>query len=95
MLLADGVILVVAGVFLLGIVGFFFMAVALVMRLLGFVFRTLSGTTRAGPSAAPAGEQPGVTCTAPRCGNVNPHGARFCARCGRPLGGRDDVDAYG
>jgi hypothetical protein len=34
-------------------------------------------------------------CAQPRCGYVNSAGARFCARCGQPLGALCDVDAYG
>ena len=34
------------------------------------------------------------SCTEARCGHVNPADARFCARCGRPLSGKD-VDDYG
>jgi hypothetical protein len=92
-LLADGVIVIVVGLMLVGIVGFFFMAVALLARLFHFVFRSLFGTSTHRVSAP--GPVRTVACPAPRCGHMNPVGARYCGRCGRPLGRHDDVDAYG
>ena len=96
MLLADGIILVVGGLFVIGLLGFFAAAVVVVAKFLGFLFRAM---TRAPANRAKATLQMPdsghVECPAHRCGHVNPAGARYCARCGRPLGPRDDVDAYG
>ncbi|MFH1746761.1 MAG: zinc ribbon domain-containing protein [Planctomycetota bacterium] len=100
MLLADSVILIVGGLILVGIIGFFAMSVALVVRFLGFVFRTLTGASNPRlPARQPGRElsadQRHDTCPHPRCGHVNRYGSRFCARCGRALSGRGKVDAYG
>ena len=95
MLLADSVILIVGGLLIVGILGFFTAAVVVVARFMGFVYRAIAG----GPSSQTRAELHcvgnDVACPAPRCGNMNPSGARYCARCGRPLGRHDDVDAYG
>lgn len=99
MLLADSVILVVAGLLLIGLIGFFFMSVVLVARFFRFVFRVMTGGRR---PPAPAGcptrnKRPPRTipCPSERCGNPNPVGAQYCARCGRPLAREADLDAYG
>jgi len=95
--MADGVS-IVFGLFVAGILGFFLMGVVLVTRVMGFVFRALTGVGRR-PKVRPI--RPEVAqganriCSGPGCGNINHRGARFCARCGRPLTPRDDFDAYG
>ena len=94
MLLADSVILVFIGLMAIGIIGFFAMSVVLVVRFLSFVFRALAGSTQEQP-ATPRFEPRHDVCPHPRCGHVNRQGARYCARCGRPLGQHSDVDAYG
>jgi hypothetical protein len=87
-------VLVVVGLFGIGIIGFFAMCVVLVVRVLGFLFRGLTGARQ--PKLAQRRFEPRhEVCPHPRCGHVNRHEARFCARCGRPLGEHDDVDAYG
>ncbi|MGD8453529.1 MAG: zinc ribbon domain-containing protein [Phycisphaerae bacterium] len=95
MLLADSVILIVFGLLLIGIIGFFFMSVVLVTRFFRFVFRLMAGTGR--PPVPPMPTKPVRTtpCPAERCGNPNPVGAQYCARCGRPLAREADLDAYG
>ncbi len=95
MLLADSVILIVGGLILVGIVGFFAMSVALVVRFLGFVFRAITGAPRGQALPAASAEKRHDACPHPRCGHVNRYGARYCARCGRVLGGHGNVDAYG
>lgn len=100
MLLADSVIVVVAGLFLVGLVGFFAMVIALVGRLFGFVFRVLTGGDEpAAPQLPTYTGQVHQVCPNPRCGHANPPRARFCARCGRRLGADDndddDLDEYG
>jgi hypothetical protein len=91
-LLADSVILVVGGLFIVGIVGFFLMLVVLIGKFFGFVFRALSG---AQPAEHPRFQTRQEVCPHPRCGYVNRSGARYCARCGRPLSHTDELDAYG
>ena len=96
MLLADSFILIVGALFLIGIIGFFVMSVALVVRFLGFVFRSITGTgTHRRIAVVSRLDERHEVCPHPRCGNVNRTGARFCARCGRSLGQHNDVDAYG
>lgn len=95
MLLADGVILIVAGLFVIGLLGFFGMVVALTFRAFARAFRFLVGSESDEPVASPHGAEVGIVCPSPRCGHLNPAAARFCGRCGRPLGQHDDVDAYG
>lgn len=95
MLLADSVILVVAGLILIGIVGFFAAAVAMVVRFLGFVFRAIAGSPPTGSLLAPPTQKRHDACPHAGCGYVNRYGARYCARCGRALGAQQNVDAYG
>lgn len=94
MLVADSVIVVVV-VLLIGIIGFFVMAVALTLRFMGFVFRAITGTGRHDARAVPPVAEQSVACPHRLCGHVNPHGAYYCGRCGRILRPHDDVDAYG
>lgn len=96
MILADFVVVWwVGGLLLLGIVGFFVMAVALAVRFIGFVFRSLFGWPNEAPPEAPRGSGRRRVCPHRRCGHLNPPAARYCARCGRPLRAAYDVDAYG
>lgn len=93
LLLADSVVLVVGGLFLIGFIGFFIAIVVMVVRVFGFVFRRVAGT---GPRVTGAWfTERHEVCPHPRCGHVNRAGAHFCARCGRPLDAHDDLDAYG
>jgi hypothetical protein len=92
-LMAD-VFLVVGGLFLLGIIGFFVAAAALVVRFVGFVARTLFGWPEE-PHALAAGPGRRRMCPHPRCGQMNPPTARYCGRCGRGIRPLYDVDAYG
>ena len=95
LLLGDGFV-AVGLLILAGMVGFFVMAVALALRLGGFMMRTLFGGTDAtAPKRSvylPAGNQ--HICPHRRCGHLNQRSARFCARCGRPLRGGGGTDAY-
>ena len=93
MLLADSFIFVVGLLFLIGIVGFFVMIVVLVVRFFGFFWRLITGSSRR-PAAARFEPRHDV-CPHQRCGHVNRQGAFFCARCGRSLHPRSNVDAYG
>jgi hypothetical protein len=93
-LVAHGLPWIVMGLFLLGVLGLAVVAVALVVRVLRLVFRTVAGLDS-------GGRQVGVTrgrrliCPEPRCGQANPTDARYCARCGRPFQHDHDLDAYG
>lgn len=93
MLLADSVILVVGGLFIVGIIGFFLMLVVLIGKFLGFVFRALSSSAHS--AEHPRFQTRQEVCPHLRCGYVNRFGARYCARCGRPLCRTDELDAYG
>ena len=97
-MLADGGITFVwvGGLMLLGFLGFFVMLVATVGRVLGFIFRLLTGHAGRRDAAA-SGSAPGAErlCRQPRCGHLNPGEARYCGRCGNALGPPDDVDHYG
>lgn len=93
MVLADSVMLVV-GLMLLGVVGFFFMVLALAVRLVRFVCRALLGSAADAPRSARAARLR-TPCSNRQCGHPNRAGARYCARCGRPLDGQVNVDAYG
>ncbi len=85
MILADVIILWIAGVLLIGFVGFFAVLISLLARGIRWVGRSL----------VPAGEDPDGTagrheyspriCEHPRCGYLNRGDARYCARCGQPL----------
>lgn len=99
-MLADGgiVILWVSGLILAGILGFFFMAVVIVGKVIGFIFRALTGdaSERSRPGQAPPPRHTmGRVCPHRRCAHLNPRNARFCARCGRPLRSAYDTDPYG
>ena len=94
MLLADSFILVIGGLFLVGFIGFFVMAVALAVRFFGFIVRSAKATGRKVPVPSRLNERHDV-CPHARCGHVNRFGAHYCARCGRALGRQNDIDAYG
>ncbi|TWT45725.1 hypothetical protein RAS1_21540 [Phycisphaerae bacterium RAS1] len=75
---------------LLGLVGFFVVALLAIVKMLGIVFRGIGGCgTRLTHAPAPplSTGLSGVLCPHPRCGQANPRQARYCARCGRPLHG--------
>jgi len=94
MILGEAVFWIV-GLMLLGIIGFFVMAVALVFRFLAFVFRSLFGTDNAREVSAAAPRPLPRICEDASCGHVNPPQAQYCGRCGRTLLHPRDVDAYG
>lgn len=92
MMITDGVFLVFV-LFVVGFVGFFVMAIVLVAKFFGFIFRALGG-----PGASPErtlSVEGKLICQNNRCHHQNPQQARFCARCGHPLTEPADVDAYG
>lgn len=88
----------VSGLLLVGIFGFIVMAFVLVGKFVGLVFRVLGG---GGPKRTSYRQRPpsrlsrGVVCPHTRCAHANMKGARFCARCGRPLRSAYDADLYG
>ncbi|MGE0480069.1 MAG: hypothetical protein AB7Q17_06310 [Phycisphaerae bacterium] len=97
MLLADGGFIVwIGGLFILGLIGFTVMAVALVFRFVAFVLRALFG---AGASLGGCGDRRSCDptwkiCARAGCGHANPRPARYCGRCGSRFRA-EDVDAYG
>jgi len=95
MLAADAVIWI--GLLLLvGFVGFFVVVIVMGVRLIGYVFRALFGTSSTDDKRElPHAARNGRRCPRPACQHVNPSRAQFCARCGQPLGAFCDVDAYG
>jgi hypothetical protein len=95
-LAAADFVLWVGVILLVGFVGFFVVAVVMVMRLIGFVARVLFGRpSTENERVRPRPERQGRLCPRLRCGHVNAANARYCARCGQPLGAVCDVDAYG
>jgi hypothetical protein len=98
MFVADaGIAVWVFGFLLLGVLGFFVMAAALLIRFIGWVFRAAiggSGAGREARAAQPSAPRHGV-CPHPGCGHVNGPTALYCGRCGRPLRRTYDVGAYG
>ena len=98
MFVADaGIALWIAAFLLIGVFGFFVMAVALLFRFLGWLFRTITGTSAARrPGSEPRIRQlRQMICPHPGCGHANGPTALYCGRCGRPLRRAYDVDAYG
>ena len=85
-LLADGVIVWGVGIFVLGFLAFFFFVFAMIARTFWTVFRTVFGLGHADdPHTGPRPPNTRVACGNLRCGFLNEPGARFCARCGKPL----------
>ena len=96
MLLADFVVVWVGGLLLIGFVGFFALLVVAVVRVFRSLFRVLFGSScNADPTEDPPSGETVKACPQLRCGYLNPGHARYCARCGHPLDGVDDVDRYG
>lgn len=98
MFVADaGIALWVAGLVLIGFIGFFLVAVTMVFRFIGWALRALIGGTAASKQAgmSPADRGRRMICPHPGCGHSNGPTALFCGRCGRPLRQTYDVDAYG
>ncbi len=97
MCLADGgiVFVWVAGVLLIGLVGFFVVILGLAARFIRRLFSMILG--HHGPPSQDAVSRPGAQspCRNLRCGYLNPAGARYCARCGSRLDGVADVNSYG
>lgn len=92
MMAEAGMLLWMGLLVLVGFIGFFAMAVVLMLRLVGFVFRSVLGIGPEEPEGE-AAEPAALRCPHAGCGRGNPPGARFCGHCGRALGG--GVDAYG
>jgi hypothetical protein len=98
MFVADaGIALWIGVFFLIGGFGFFVMAVALLFRFIGWLFRTITGVSATGRqgSEPQINRQRHAICPHPGCGHANGPTALYCGRCGRPLRRAYDVDAYG
>jgi|GEM_PF-1898461 len=94
MFVADaGVLfLLIPGLLVLGIFGFFVMVLVLICRVIGGGLAWLFGTNE--ESKEDAGRAAAV-CPHPGCGKANSAKARYCGRCGRVLAKRSDVDLHG
>ena len=97
MFIADaGIAVWVVGLLLVGFLGFFLVAMTMVFRFVGWIFRALTGANGAGKQESVAhGRGRRLICPHPGCGHANVPTAFFCGRCGRPLRRTYDVDAYG
>jgi len=97
MFVADaGIALWIAGLLLVGFLGFFLVAVTMAFRFIGWVFRALTGGGAGQQAGSPnAGGARRMVCPHPGCGHHNRPTALYCGRCGRPLRQAYDVDAYG
>lgn len=98
MFVADaGIAIWIAGLLVVGVLGFFVMAVVLAFRFIGWLLRALTGGLGANqPDSRPPTNCPRrLVCPHPGCGHANGPTALYCGRCGRPLRRTYDVDAYG
>jgi hypothetical protein len=98
MFVADaGIALWIAGLLLVGMLGFFLVAVTMVCRFVAFIFRAVTGVSKAGKRrCVPRTASPRrMICPHLGCGHNNEPTALYCGRCGRPLRQTYDVDAYG
>ena len=99
MILADGgiSILWVAGILLVGCLSLLVMLLVAVGRLVRWVLWLVFAPFRRRRSLP--GPPPPIRvqrrCPQPRCGHVNPPGARYCGRCGGALRPVNNVDRYG
>ena len=85
MLLADGTIVVwLFVVFVVGLLGFFWVLAMLIVRALTWAAAAIAGLLGL---RGPAAEPPASARVCPRAGcyHVNRPDARYCARCGAPL----------
>lgn len=98
-MLLDGGFAVFGLVFLLGLFVFLGMGVAMVLRFIGFVFRSIFGIDGPGGERPRGGLIAGPTrrCHGVNCAHQNLPRAHFCARCGRRLDPlpKADFDDYG
>jgi hypothetical protein len=92
---ADRGMVVVGGAMLILLVVLLTMGIVLAVRFLGFLLRLVTGGGRGSRSNLACDPARGAICSHRSCGHVNPSGARYCGRCGRPLNRHEDVDAYG
>ena len=98
MFVADaGAALWIAGLLLVGFLGFFLVLVTMVFRFVGWVVRALIGGGSANRTINAPNDHAGrrMSCPHPGCGHSNRATALYCGRCGRPLRQPYDVDAYG
>lgn len=95
MTLADFGFVWIGGALLIGFFGFFAVVLTALARMVRFVLRAAlprdhdEDVPEVSASAAPR------LCMQPRCGHLNPPGARYCARCGSSLGHENNVEHYG
>ena len=99
MLIADaGITLWIAGLLLIGLLGFFVVLVTMVFRFIGWVFRGVVGTSGRRRRVGAAQVDPlrqRLVCPHQGCAHANSPIALYCGHCGRPLRQTYDVDAYG
>jgi hypothetical protein len=94
-LLGEAMVMVwVAGLLLLGFLGFFVVLALVVVKFTRSVFGSVFG--HGGWTASAERSGPAVRlCGNERCGYLNPAQARYCARCGRKLGALQGADEHG
>jgi hypothetical protein len=64
----------------------FVFAVWLVVRVTGLIFSAIFGLARRKPAPAPLAPPGWTNCAHPACRSANVAHARFCQRCGAPMG---------
>jgi hypothetical protein len=87
MLLAEAhVVLVGLAVLALGLIGFFVVIVATILRGVTALFRTVGRALSGAPRPSPGAPRGAVAaCPNDKCGYLNAPQARYCARCGGRL----------
>lgn len=85
--MAEGIVFWFGGLMIAGIIGFVIMFMAVILSVIGAVLRGLAALLGLGGGRV---EQPPLNgprvCAHRQCGHINAAGARFCGRCGQPLG---------
>lgn len=95
MALADFVFVWIGGALLIGFFGFFAVVLTALARMVRFVLRAALPRDHDEDAATTSAAAAPRLCAQPRCGHLNPPGARYCARCGSSLGNQNDVERYG
>lgn len=86
MILAEAVMMWVLVVFAVGFVGFFAILLLALGKLVGFAFRSVTGVLRPRRAPSPLPASGPRVCTNGYCGHLNAPRARYCGRCGQPMG---------
>lgn len=81
------------GAMLFGVVGFFVVLATIIARAVSALFGR--HTRHAHPNGRHVTPAQRIICPHPGCGHANEPQAVYCARCGRPLHRKTELDAYG